>query len=331
MINEGKANIQEKIPVKSETLDAGPESNVESQEDLVELAKESISEGGKKVEYMETEGKERIGGANDTLGLSEEKLAGVKDSTGVEGKTAELQGKANKTLDDLEKELMELIMSKGVAPEKIEEINQQIDTVDKEHQAKMEQMRLDHEEEMKKIRAAHETELKSIADTSDERKEATERAIFGGKTLEEAKADADKVLKDIEAKAKKFVENPRGLEAVTSEGAPEGVVTSDGKSLEDIQKEMKEMEEASKKKSEDMINRMEKYAAKVTQETIDGVKKAREQFKQCPQCGKMAPANVNFCGDCGVKMGFMENKKCSKCGKESSPTSSFCGDCGTKL
>lgn len=47
----------------------------------------------------------------------------------------------------------------------------------------------------------------------------------------------------------------------------------------------------------------------------------------CPACGKPAGA-TKFCQNCGAPLGF---RVCPKCQHQNPPTVNFCGECGTKL
>ncbi len=55
----------------------------------------------------------------------------------------------------------------------------------------------------------------------------------------------------------------------------------------------------------------------------------QQQGAPCPNCGVAVPAGVNFCGNCGTKVGG--EIKCANCGATLAPGSKFCGNCGNKL
>ena len=66
--------------------------------------------------------------------------------------------------------------------------------------------------------------------------------------------------------------------------------------------------------------------------------KAAEAEKQqasaartCPSCGTVNPEGVNFCQDCGTKLGAPAKTFCGQCGEGNPPATRFCGSCGAKL
>ena len=56
-----------------------------------------------------------------------------------------------------------------------------------------------------------------------------------------------------------------------------------------------------------------------------------EQARTCPNCGTVNPEGVNFCQDCGTKLGAPAKAFCPQCGAENPPGTKFCGSCGTKI
>ncbi|MGA8303629.1 MAG: zinc ribbon domain-containing protein [Thermoplasmata archaeon] len=67
------------------------------------------------------------------------------------------------------------------------------------------------------------------------------------------------------------------------------------------------------------------------QESVKGQKlydgDSSDRATLCPSCGKPAGAG-KFCNNCGAPLGF---KICPKCQHPNPPTVNFCGDCGAKL
>lgn len=66
----------------------------------------------------------------------------------------------------------------------------------------------------------------------------------------------------------------------------------------------------------------------------DAAKKKTEEAeaaRTCPACGELNPEGVNFCQQCGSKLGLPKAAKCPSCGAENPPGTHFCGDCGAKL
>jgi hypothetical protein len=62
-----------------------------------------------------------------------------------------------------------------------------------------------------------------------------------------------------------------------------------------------------------------------TQQLYDGDSSDRATI--CPSCGKPSGAG-KFCNNCGAQLGF---RVCPKCQHPNPPTVNFCGECGTKL
>jgi rubredoxin len=68
----------------------------------------------------------------------------------------------------------------------------------------------------------------------------------------------------------------------------------------------------------------EQQAAEAQKEQIDSA-------RTCPQCGTVNAAGINFCQECGAKLGVSQKTICPACGFENSPNTRFCGDCGARL
>ena len=60
-------------------------------------------------------------------------------------------------------------------------------------------------------------------------------------------------------------------------------------------------------------------------------KQQADAARTCPDCGTMNPEGVNFCQECGAKLGAPANKFCGQCGAENPPGTKFCGSCGASL
>jgi len=63
----------------------------------------------------------------------------------------------------------------------------------------------------------------------------------------------------------------------------------------------------------------------------EDAKQAAEAARTCPNCGFVNPEGVNFCQECGTKLGAPTKLFCGKCGAENPPGTKFCGSCGAKL
>ena len=51
----------------------------------------------------------------------------------------------------------------------------------------------------------------------------------------------------------------------------------------------------------------------------------------CPQCAKVNPQGVNFCQECGTKLGAPAKATCPQCGTENPAGTRFCGSCGARI
>jgi len=68
-------------------------------------------------------------------------------------------------------------------------------------------------------------------------------------------------------------------------------------------------------------------AVKNEQEAAEQAKEAADARGRCPACGHSNPEGVNFCQECGGKLGA---SFCVSCGAELAAGIRFCGSCGTK-
>ena len=56
-----------------------------------------------------------------------------------------------------------------------------------------------------------------------------------------------------------------------------------------------------------------------------------DEARTCPSCGTINPEGVNFCQDCGTKLGAPAKSFCGQCGAENPAGTKFCGACGAKI
>jgi len=71
-----------------------------------------------------------------------------------------------------------------------------------------------------------------------------------------------------------------------------------------------------------------------TQNEVKAAQAAQQQAddaRTCSNCGMMNPEGVNFCQDCGTKLGAPKKAFCGECGAENPPGTKFCGGCGAKI
>ena len=67
--------------------------------------------------------------------------------------------------------------------------------------------------------------------------------------------------------------------------------------------------------------------AQQEQRQADRDRRREETRRTCPACGFQNPNGVNFCQECGAKLGL---SVCRVCGAELPPGTRFCGTCGAK-
>ena len=58
---------------------------------------------------------------------------------------------------------------------------------------------------------------------------------------------------------------------------------------------------------------------------------AADEARTCPSCGKVNAEGINFCQECGAKLGAPAKAFCGQCGAENPPGTRFCGSCGAKI
>lgn len=92
---------QEKIPVMPENPETQQESSPETPEDLKNLAESKIADAENKVNAMKTEGAERLAHADDTVDLSAEKTAEIKQKTGIIEEIGKITQEANETKENM--------------------------------------------------------------------------------------------------------------------------------------------------------------------------------------------------------------------------------------
>jgi len=71
-----------------------------------------------------------------------------------------------------------------------------------------------------------------------------------------------------------------------------------------------------------------------TQNEVKAAQDAQQQAdaaRTCPSCGNYNPEGINFCQECGTKLGAPAKKFCGECGAENPAGTKFCGDCGAKI
>jgi hypothetical protein len=78
--------------------------------------------------------------------------------------------------------------------------------------------------------------------------------------------------------------------------------------------------------------------AQTTLDAASTEKKEKEDAEQeatsartCPSCGEVNPEGVNFCQECGTKLGAPAKAVCPGCGTENPPGTKFCGGCGARI
>ena len=83
-------------------------------------------------------------------------------------------------------------------------------------------------------------------------------------------------------------------------------------------------------------NNMAAVEAKIeeTQNELKATQAAQQQADEartCSNCGHYNPEGVNFCQECGTKLGAPAKIFCGQCGMENPPGTRFCGGCGAKI
>ncbi len=73
--------------------------------------------------------------------------------------------------------------------------------------------------------------------------------------------------------------------------------------------------------------RVEQMQEAVKKQTLFDGDTTTDRSTLCSTCGKPSGA-AKFCQNCGAPLGF---KVCAKCQHQNPPTVNFCGECGTKL
>jgi len=63
----------------------------------------------------------------------------------------------------------------------------------------------------------------------------------------------------------------------------------------------------------------------------EAAERQAEAARTCPKCGTVNPEGVNFCQECGTKLGAPAKVFCTQCGAENPPGTRFCGSCGAKI
>ena len=74
--------------------------------------------------------------------------------------------------------------------------------------------------------------------------------------------------------------------------------------------------------------------ADATQSEAKAAEAAQQQAnaaRTCPSCGTVNPEGINFCQECGTKLGAPTKAFCGQCGAENAPGTKFCGSCGAKI
>jgi len=71
-----------------------------------------------------------------------------------------------------------------------------------------------------------------------------------------------------------------------------------------------------------------------TQKEAKAAQEAQQQADEartCSSCGAYNPEGINFCQECGTKLGAPAKAFCGSCGAENPPGTKFCGGCGAKI
>ena len=71
----------------------------------------------------------------------------------------------------------------------------------------------------------------------------------------------------------------------------------------------------------------ERDAAQKEKEAMERAQEAEDAKKCCPSCGHINAEGINFCQECGAKLGAVF---CGTCGAQLQPGIRFCGGCGAR-
>ena len=72
-------------------------------------------------------------------------------------------------------------------------------------------------------------------------------------------------------------------------------------------------------------------AAQNEAKAAEAAKQQEDAARTCPECGTMNPEGVNFCQECGTKLGAPAKAICTQCGMDNPPGTRFCGGCGARI
>lgn len=321
-------NLEEqpkKIEDSIENKDNAPEIKNEGSEDartfedLNELGENKINSGSIALDRLKTDGRDGIDKGNQSVGLSPEKFQEMKNAKGVKSDVEEIQKSASEAFNELANKIRDMIAS-GVDHGKIREelgnlkniVNkktEQGETDREAHDKLMQEKKEAHEREMKEIREEHEEELRKIKEIdaglesdSNEIKESTERAVFGGKTKKESEQYIEESKKEMEAKVAKLInaEQEKSVERKRIDEKWEN-------ELKKKDEEMKEKEEEFFQAMDDIKNKAIKEAKSRNRQFQEGEK---TQVKVCPKCGKESEIRgANFCMYCGGDLEKTENEE----------------------
>lgn len=246
-------NKQENIPVNPESVESGKEESFETQEDLENISEGIVAEAEKIIKEMKNEGEQNLGHAEGSIGLSEEKCKEMEQGENIQGQLSEIQKNASDKLDDLEKEIEEIITRKANAS--IEGVRQnaedrardnaRIKEITREADPLMNQMEKDHNARMAERVATHQAEMKKMDDEIESIKNT------GKERMAEIKKNHDEEITAIEnAKKEQLKDAP--LMVRVAMGDPEAMAEVKKMSAKDIlQVQMEDLQ----KKGENMTNK----------------------------------------------------------------------------
>jgi ribosomal protein L40E len=72
-------------------------------------------------------------------------------------------------------------------------------------------------------------------------------------------------------------------------------------------------------------------AAEAEQNAQEAAAQQAELASTCPSCGAINPEGINFCQECGTKLGAPAKVFCTSCGAENAQGTKFCGACGAQM